>query len=448
MTGDRAVSCAQKRLWILDRLHPGSAAYVVPVTHRIDGDLDITVLERSLTEVVRRHEVLRTVYRIRAGRVRQVVRPARPVRIPVVDVLGHEDPRAETERLAAAEARRPFDLGSGPVIRPLLVRFSPGRHRLCLTLHHIACDGWSLRILESELSACYGAWLAGREPELPPLPEQYADFAEWQAAELAGGSLRPALDHWRGRLAGLPASAPFASDRPRPPVRSFAGGHVRFAVDPATGGRIDLLARACRATPYAVFLAALAVLVRVCGGGQEAVIGTPVTHRQSESRQRLIGMFVNTVVQRLSVPDGATFRELVHRARDESRNALVHGDLPFEVLVEELNPVRDPGLNPLFQLMLGYQEEEPAGLALPGCRTHRDFGDTATAKFDLTLSITRAQGRYTGRLEYSGDLFEAATAHRLAGRFHELLAAATADPLRTVGELPLSGVHLAQPTAR
>ncbi|WP_406411662.1 condensation domain-containing protein [Streptomyces sp. NBC_01614] len=432
MTDDRAVSRAQQRLWILDRLGPGSAAYIVPLIHRIDGDLDVALLERSLTEVVRRHEVLRTVYRLRSRALRQVVRPAELVRVPVLDISDHEDPQAEAERLTATEARRPFDLGADSMIRPLLLRLAPDRHRLCLTLHHIACDGWSLHILHSELSACYRSWHAGTVPELPPLREQYADFAEEQAAQLGGPSLQPASDYWRKRLADVPASVTIPPDLPRPSTRSFAGGHVRFAVERSVGTRINALARACRATPFTVFLAAFAALVRLRGGGSEAVIGTPVTNRQRESHQRLIGMFVNTAVLRLEVPEGVTFQELVHRARDESRKAIVHQALPFEMLVEELNPVRDPAFNPLFQLMLGYQEGELPGLVLPGCQTTADYGDTSTAKLDVSLSITHAAGHYSGRLEYSSDLFKAASAHSLAEQFQALLASATADPLQSL----------------
>ncbi|MER6632873.1 condensation domain-containing protein [Streptomyces sp. NPDC000987] len=433
--GDRAVSCAQKRLWILDRLHPGSAAYAVPLVHRIDGDLDIGVLERSLSEVVRRHEILRTGYRMRSGALRQFVRAAEPVRIPLVDVSAYDAPRAEADRRAAAAARRPFDLATDPVIRPLLLRLAPRRHHLCLTLHHIACDGWSLDLLQRELSACYTALLAGASPELPPLRAQYADYAEEQAAGLTGPALLPAREYWLKHLSGIRAPATLSADRPRPPVRSFEGGHVRFTVDPPVVERVALLARSHRASPFAVLLAAFAALIWAEGGGDEAVIGTPVTCRRRESQYAMVGMFVNTVVHRLRTSETLTFRELVHRARDEGRQAMAHQALPFEVLVEELNPVRDPGFNPVFQLMLGYHEGDPAALALPGCTVATELGDTATAKLDLFLSLTRTGGRYVGRLEYSTDLFTPTTAHRIADRFRTLLATATEDPLRPLTAL-------------
>ncbi|MEV5409717.1 condensation domain-containing protein [Thermopolyspora sp. NPDC052614] len=436
MTADRVASSAQRRLWILDRLYPGCAAYVIPVVYRIEGDLDAEALGHALSDVVRRHEVLRTGYRMVRGALRQTVRPAGPVPIPVVDVAAHRSPGEEAERLAAAEALRPFDLSAGEVIRALLVRTAPGRHLLCLSLHHIACDGWSLRVLEDELAACYRSRLAGSPGDLPPLPEQYGDFAEWQQARLADPALRPVRDHWREHLAGIPAPATIRTDRPRPAVWSFAGGHVRFRIGPEVAERVRLLARAAATTPYTVLLAAFALLVREHGApGPDVVIGTPVAGRSRESHYRLIGLFQNTVVQRIRVPDRTTFRDLVRLTREESRNAIVNQALPFDALVEELNPARDPGLNPVFQLMFSHEEDEPGGPALPGCAVRRTFGDTRTAKVDLTLGVARDGPGYTGRLEYSTDLFTAATARRIAERFGVLLENATSAPFRVMGSV-------------
>jgi hypothetical protein len=435
VTGDHPVSCAQKRLWILDRLHPDCPAYTVPVVHRISGRPDVHALEGALSELVRRHAVLRTGYRTARGAVRQTVRPAETVAVPRVDLTGHWDPEAEAERLGRAEALRPFDLKDGPVLRALLLTTAADRHTLLLTLHHIACDGWSLVVLENELSACYEALVAGRTPELPPLTEQYTDFARWQADRVAGDALNRSRDHWGKHLDGLPASAGLPCDHPRPAVWSFAGAHVPFTVGPEVVEQTDLLARACGTTPYAVLLATFAALVRAEGGGPEAVVGAPVALRERESHFSLIGMFGNTVVHRLAVPDGTVFRDLVLRARDESRDALAHQTLPFELLVEELNPVRDPGTNPLFQLMFSYQPAAPPGLRLPGCRVTRGFGDTRTAKVDLSLSLTQESTGCTGRLEYSTDLFEESTARRLAARYVTLLAEFTSQPLRPIGSV-------------
>ncbi|WP_406161738.1 condensation domain-containing protein [Streptomyces canus] len=435
MTGDHPASYAQKRLWILDRLYPGTPAYTIPVVYRIDGEPDVRALEGALTELVRRHEVLRTGFRMAKGTLRQVIRPAQPVWVPRVDLTGHADRAAETE-LLADEARRPFDLSGGEVLRPLLLTTAPDRHLLCLTLHHIVCDGWSLTVLEDELSFLYEALTDGRTPELPPLTEQYADFARWQAHQIADTALARVRDYWTEHLAGVPALASIPSDRPRPAVWSFAGAHVSFTVGPEVVSQVGLLARACGTTPYAVMLAAFAALVREEGGGPEVVVGAPVALRERESQFALIGMFGNMVVQRLDVPDGTSFRDLVLRVRDESRAALAHQVLPFELLVEELNPARNPGANPLFQLMFTYQPAAAPGLRLEGCRVAREFGDTKTAKVDMSLSLARDGAGCTGRLEYSKDLFEETTAGRLAARFVTLLAGASAEPLRPIGPMP------------
>ncbi|MFB9835582.1 condensation domain-containing protein [Actinoallomurus acaciae] len=425
------LSHAQRRLWILDRFHPASSAYVVPLVYRIDGPLDAAVLERALSEVVRRHEVLRTVYRTVSGVPRQFVRPAEPVRIAV------EAPArdAEADRLVAREARRPFDLTVDPMIRALLLRLAPDRHRLCLTLHHIACDGWSLDLLERELSACYGAWLTGGEPELPPLTEQYADFAAGQAAGLDDEPTLRALDHFLNRLAGAPVRSALRTDHPRPATLDLAGGHLEFAVAPEVARRVGELARACGATPFAVLLAAFLVLVRGHGAGPEVVVGSPVISRPRESLRHLIGPFGNVVVQRFELSDAPAFRELVERARDESRAAFAHHDLPFDRLVEELNPPRDPAYHPIFQLMFGHHERGSAGLALPRCRVRMTVGETSTAKFDLSLNLTSARGRLSARLEYRTGLFERETARALGERFRAVLTAAVEDPEQSVGDL-------------
>ncbi|GAA4994830.1 hypothetical protein GCM10025734_25100 [Kitasatospora paranensis] len=431
------LSYPQQRLWFLDQLDPANPVYVVPLVHRISGPLDVDALRHALTAVVRRHQVLRTVFRPVDGAPRQFVRPAGPVPVPVVDLTDHPDPHAEAERLAAEEARRPFRLDEDLMVRPLLLRLAPTEHRLCLSLHHIACDGWSLGLLADELSTFYRSFLDGTEPGLPALDIQYAAFAEQQLARLTGEPLMEMLDHWRRRLAGAPALATLPTDHPRPPTQSHAGAHLDFTVDPQAADRVGALARECGATPFAVLLAAFAALVHACTGAAEAVVGSPVAGRTRAELQHLVGFFANTVVQRVDVSGNPTFRTLVERARDESRAAVAHQELPFEKLVEELNPARDPAYNPLFQLMLSYHEGESDALALPGCEVRMVPGDTATAKFDLTLGLTRAGERLTGRLEYSTDLFDDGTAQALGEQFRTVLGAAVAEPDTPIGRLPV-----------
>ncbi|WIM94418.1 condensation domain-containing protein [Actinoplanes oblitus] len=428
MVDDHPVSYPQQGLWILDRLDPGQPTYAVPIVHRIDGELDTDALALSIGEVIGRHEVLRTVYRRRGRAVRQVVLPAEPVRLPIVDLTAHRDPEAEAARLADAEARVPFDLSTGPVVRQLLLRTGPGRHWLCLTLHHIACDGWSLQILGDELSAAYRSLVTGTAPRLRALPEQYADFAEWQAEQQDSPAVRAALGYWRRRLGDLPALSTIPADRPSGPL-SGDGANVPFTVAKPVSDRVDHLAGECRATPFAVLLAAFAALIHARNGGRDAVIGMPVTARERESHQHLIGMFVNSVVIRLAAADATCFRDLVCRARDESRAAIAHRNAPFDSVVAELSPPRTAGIHPVFQLMITYQGSAPGGLTLPGCAVTSGFGDTATTKVDMSLSLTRTGTGYSGRLEYSTDLFEASTARHLVDQFQEILATGTADPL-------------------
>jgi natural product biosynthesis luciferase-like monooxygenase protein len=432
-----ALSYPQQRLWFLDQLEPASAVYVVPLIYQVSGPLDVAALEHALTEVVRRHQTLRTVFRPVAGVPRQFIRPAAAVSLPVSDLSAHDDPAAEADRLSRQEARRPFNLEADLMIRPLLLKLGPADHWLCLTLHHIVCDGWSLGLLGAELSAFYRAFPGGETPELAPLAVQYVDFAEEQVAQLTGAPLELMLGYWRDRLTGVPALASLPTDLPRPPTQSHAGDHLDFGIDPVAVKRVGELARACGATPFAVLLAAFATLVHAYTGGDEVIVGSPVTGRTRESVQQLIGFFANTVVQRIDVSGAPSFRELVARARDESRAAVANQELPFEKLVEELHPSRDPAHNPIFQLMLSYHDSDLDGLTLPGCQVTMMPGDTSTAKFDLTLSITREGDHLSARLEYSTDLFAAQTAEAFGEQFRAVLGRAVADPDQSIGRLPV-----------
>ncbi|WP_327344227.1 MupA/Atu3671 family FMN-dependent luciferase-like monooxygenase [Streptomyces europaeiscabiei] len=431
------LSYPQQRLWFLDQLDPSSAVYVVPLIYRISGPLDVAAMEYALDRAIRRHHVLRTVYRSVDGTPRQFVRPAEPVTIPVRDLSDLPDPAAEAERECRTEAGRPFDLASDLPVRPLLLRLAPDEHWFCLNLHHIACDGWSLGVLGRELSELYGAFAAGREPELAPLEVQYTAYAEDQTARLVGEPLEEMLGYWRERLAGAPALVTLPADRPRPPTQSHLGAHLDFAIGPEVTRKVGELARSAGATPFAVLLAAFAAVVHSRTGGDEVIVGSPVAGRTKAALHPLIGFFTNTVVQRVDVTGEPTFGQLVERARDESRAAVAHQELPFEKLVEELQPSRDPAHNPIFQLMFSYHEGDADGLVLPGCEVRLVPGDTETAKFDVTLSLTRVGDRLSARLEYSTDLFEEDTARSIGDQFGAVLAAAVAAPDTPLRHLPV-----------
>ncbi|MBO4208788.1 MupA/Atu3671 family FMN-dependent luciferase-like monooxygenase [Micromonospora echinofusca] len=427
------LSYPQQRLWFLDQLNPDNPVYNIPLGYRIHGPLDVDALHRALSTVVRRHEALRTVFRAVDGQPRQVVLPPTEVPLRVVDVAG----TAEATALAEAEARTRFDLADGPVLRATLLRLGPTDHWLCLTVHHIVCDGWSLAILERELGAAY----AGRQ--LPDLPVQYADFAEWQHTHLTGDTLDRLVGHWRDRLADVPLLASLPTDRPRPPTQTYRGAHLDLRLGADVTAQVTGLARQAAATPFAVLLAAFAVVVQAHTGTPQVVVGSPVAGRQRAEVQPLIGFFANTLVQRVDLTGAPTFRQLVERTRDETRDALAHQDLPFEKLVEELHPSRDLAHNPLFQVLFSYHDTDAAGLALPGCTVTPVPGDTATAKFDLTLSLTRRGAELTARLEYGTDLFDADSAERMAARFRQVLTAALADPDR-----PVDGLDVLTPDER
>lgn len=434
------LSYPQQRLWFLAQLDPGNPVYVVPMVYRINGPLDLTALEYALTELVRRHHVLRTTFRLVDGEPRQFVQPASAVTVDVRDAADG----TEAEQICADEARTAFDLETDLMVRPLLVRLGRTEHRLCLTLHHLVCDGASLGIIGRELSALYRAHQTGEAADLPEPALQYAEYAERQHARLAGPGLAEMLGYWRDRLAGAPVLATLPTDRPRPPVQSHRGGHVPFTVGAAPTAGVTALARDSAATPFAVLLAAFGVLTHGYTGAQEAIVGSPVAGRTTEAIRPLIGFFTNTVVQRLDLSGDPTFRELVARTRDEARLALAHQELPFEKLVEELHPSRDTAHNPVFQLMVSHQEGEQGELVLPGCEVRMVPGDTESAKFDLTLGLTSTGDTLSGRLEYATDLFDPATAHRLARHFTTVLSAAVSQPDARISTLPLLSAEESQ----
>nr|QEO73849.1 condensation domain-containing protein [uncultured bacterium] len=429
------LSYAQRRLWFLDQLQPGSAVYNVPLGYDITGPLDVAALEQALAEVVRRHEILRTAFGSTGGTPHQVVLRPAAVPIPVVDLTAPGRSPEEAARLADDEAGASFDLEAGRVIRACLLRLDTHLHRLLITVHHLACDAWSVGVLGRELGVQYRAALAGAERREPDLPMQYADFAEWQHNTLAGPELDRLLAYWKDRLAGMPTRH-LPTDHPRPPVQSYRGAALTFELPPEEVQRLEELGRAEGVTLFSVLLAAFTVLLRAHVGEDEVVVGTPVEGRERPELAGLIGFFTNTLVLRCDLASRPTFRQLIHRLWAEVKGALAHQDLPFEKLVEELHPNRDLAQNPLFQVLFSYRyEEEGAGLRLDGCQVRPVLGDTGAARFDLTLSLARTPAGVTGRLEYSTDLFEAATAERMARRYVSVVTAAAQAPDRPVDEL-------------
>jgi amino acid adenylation domain-containing protein/non-ribosomal peptide synthase protein (TIGR01720 family) len=436
--GDLPLSSNQERLWFLDRLDPGAPAYHLALALRIEGGLDPGALAGALAMVASRHESLRTTFRESEGRAVQVIAPRPDLTLPVIDLGALTSAAAEAEslRLAAAEARRPFDLAQGPLLRALLLRLGPAEHVLALTVHHIISDGWSNQILIREAAALYEALRDGRPSPLPALPLQYADYAVWQRLWLAGDGAAEQLAWWCRRLGGALPTLELPTDRPRPPLQTARGGAVALRLPAEAAGALRAVGRAADATLFMVLLAAYQALLARTAGQTDVTVGSPVANRRWPATEGVIGFFANTLVLRTALSGDPTFRELLGRVRETALGAYDHADLPFEKLVEELAPARDLSRAPLFQAFFALQNAPLAALDLSGLTLRPVDLDPGVAKFDLELSLEERGRVLTGALVFNRDLFDGATALRLAGHLRNLLAAA-AEPSRRLSELPL-----------
>ncbi|MET9366173.1 amino acid adenylation domain-containing protein, partial [Streptomyces sp. NPDC006632] len=441
------LSFAQQRLWLIDRMEGPSARYNVPVALRLRGALDDAALNAALADVVGRHESLRTVVTETGGLPCQHVLPAERAGF-VLDVV--ECAEDEAPAVAEAFARRPFDLATDIPVRAALLRIAPREHLLLLVLHHIADDGWSTGPLIRDLTTAYTARCAGEAPGWEPLPVQYADYALWQRAvlgdeERADSLISRQLAYWSQTLTGLPEELALTADRVRPTVPSHRAGRVTVTLDAELHARLRALARTHRVTLFMVLQAGLAALVSRLGGGTDVPIGTAVAGRSHEALDDLVGFFVNTLVLRTDTSGDPTFGELLGRVRETDLAAYAHQDLPFERLVEELNPVRSTARHPLFQIMLVLQNNERAAWELPGLDTAAESTGAIAAKFDLNAIMEESYdgdgnpAGIDGALDFATDLFDTATAERIAGSLVRLLAAAAAAPDAPVGTLDVLG---------
>ncbi len=438
------LSFAQERLWFLDRLEPGRATYNVPALgFRMRGNLDVAALGAALDAIVRRHEALRTAFPEVDGRPVQAIGLPGPLPLPLIDLAALPEParEAEARRWLDTEAARPFDLERGPVARALLLRLGPAEHRFLLNLHHIVSDGWSVGVLTHDLAAFYRP---RAEPVPPPplreLPLQPADAAVWQREHLQGEVLERLLGRWRERLGGSLPLLELPTDHPRPAARRQRGGRELFSLGPALSADVLALGVRHRVTPFMLLLTAFAALLHRVSGQDDLLVGFPVAGRGRVELEGLVGFFVNTLVLRSRLPEAAEapgFGELLARTRAEILEALQDQDLPFERLVEELQPERALSHAPLVQVLFVFQNAPAGELRLPGLTLAPETVGTATAKFDLTFGMGEAAGELLGSLEYDRDLFEPPTVRRLAGALQRLLEGAVADPERPLTELPL-----------
>ncbi|HEX8905440.1 MAG TPA: condensation domain-containing protein, partial [Longimicrobiaceae bacterium] len=440
------LSFAQERFWFLDRVGQGGI-YNLPFPVRLRGAIDAAALERALGEIVRRHEVLRTTFADVEGVPVQRIAPFGGFTLPVEDLTA----LPEAERQAAAQARSGeecaarFDLEKGPLFRARLLRVSPDDHLLVLCMHHIVTDGWSLGVFFRELWALYSAFRDGRGSPLADLPVQYADYAAWQREQSGGAAEARQLAWWKEQLAGAPALLELPADRPRPPVPSFAGGTVPVSVPPRTVQRLKELAREEGATPFMVVLAAFQVLLGRYAGTDDVVVGTLVAGRTRNEVQGLIGLFMNTLVLRTVLAGDPAFREVVRRAREAVLGAYDHQDVPFERLVEELQPERSLSHSTLFQVLFQMETLEGSeaggsnGNGRGALRVEGVGGARDQAKFDLTLDLTASATAITGVLEYSSDLFDRGTARRMMEHLERLLEQVATHPDRRISRLELMG---------
>ncbi|WP_335984397.1 amino acid adenylation domain-containing protein, partial [Streptomyces sp. CA2R106] len=433
------LSFAQRRLWFLHRMEGPSATYNIPLALRLSGELDRRALEAALADVVERHESLRTVFPVADGTpCQRVLDPgaARPP-LPLTDV----DARDLPDRLARA-ARRGFDLAEEPPLRAGLFRLGPQEHVLLLVVHHIAADGWSTGPLARDLATAYAARSAGERPSWAPLPVQYADYALWQQDLLGDGTdpgslLGSQLAYWRDRLADLPEQVELPFDRPRPAATTYQGAQLPLRIDADLHRDLRALARDGGASLFMVLQAGLAALLGKLGAGTDVPIGTPVAGRTDEALDDLVGFFVNTLVLRTDLSGDPAFTDLLERVRTGALAAYAHQDLPFEHLVEALNPTRTLAHHPLFQTLLTLQNAPSAGFELPRLSVSCDLVPTGTAKCDLTFVLAEQPGEdgLSGVVEYSTDLFDAATVRDIADRWLRLLRAVAADPSRRIARI-------------
>jgi amino acid adenylation domain-containing protein len=435
--GALQLSFAQQRLWFLHQLDPESAAYNIPEAIRLRGTLDTIALERSLQEIVRRHEVLRTTFSMHEGRPVQHVNAAQDLSLPFLNLSDLEPARREEQvrRIAEEERLRPFDLGSGPVVRAHCLKLAGDEHVLLVVMHHIVADGWSMGVLIRELSTLYRAFASGEPSPLPELEIQYADYAHWQRSWLQGELLEQHLAYWRGKLAGVPPLLELPADRPRPPLPSYRGARYAFALPAALSAAVKELSRSEGTTPFMTLLAAFQTLLHRYTKREDIVVGADVNNRRHLETEKLIGFFINMLVMRTDISGDPTFGELLGRMREVAIGAYAHQDTPFEKIVEELQPERHPGHSPIFQVVFNFVNAPEEELKLPGLMLSQQAFDLGEVRFDLSLFMWDRADELSGMWTYSTDLFDAARIERMHRHFETLLESIVAQPGARVSAL-------------
>jgi len=423
------LSFAQQRLWFLSQLEPESPFYNCPVALRLKGRLNVEALERTLAEIVRRHEVLRTSFPEQQGEPAQVIAARVEFELAQTDLSAL--PAAEREqaalRLAEEEARTPFNLAVGPLVRARLLRLGEAEHVALFNMHHIVSDGWSMRVLIQEMSQLYEAYRGGGESPLAELPIQYADYALWQREWLTGEVLEKQLDYWRQQLAHAPETLMLPTDKPRPELQAFVGANQSLIVPAEVSEALKVLSRREGVTLFMTLLAAWQTFLCCYTGLDQIVVGTPATNRSCAETEKLIGLFVNTLVLRGDLSGNPSFRQLLRRVREMCLGAYAHQDLPFERLVEELRPERSLGHLPLYQVWFMLHNEDATELQLRDLTLQQFNVENNTAKSDLAMLVSDANQQLRTTLQYDSDLFNASTIDSMLKNYEALLRHVTVD---------------------
>jgi amino acid adenylation domain-containing protein len=437
--GSIPLSFAQQRLWFLDQWQPGTSLYNLPGGLRLIGALDIPALERSLNEILRRHEALRTTFPTVDGQPAQRVAAAERFLLPAIDLrsLPADEREVEVRRLAQEEYEQPFDLVEGPLFRAKLLQVSDEEHVLAMTMHHIVSDGWSSGLFAQELSALYKSFVEQHPYPLPELPIQYSDFAQWQHEWLKGEVLEKQLAYWKKQLEGAPEVLSLPIDHQRSAMQTFQGTREQLLLSEQLTEALRTLSRQNDVTLFMTLLAAFQVLLSRYSGQTDVVVGSPVAGRNRPETEGLIGLFVNTLAFRCDLSGDPSFIQLLSRVREMTLSAYSHQDLPFEKLVEELHPARDLSRPPIFQVMFVLQNVEARALELPGLRIRAIESDTNSAKFDLSLYLWDSPARLEGQIEYNTDLFELSTIRGMITHLTTLLENAVADPTRPLSRISM-----------
>ncbi len=433
------LSFAQQRLWFLDQLEPGNPIYNIPQMFRMRGTLDGTSLQRALNKVVERHESLRTSFALSNGEPVQVIAPKLELHLPILDLSQLPDQKrdAEIHKLASDEARRPFNLSSGPLLRAQLLHLGTEEHVLLLTMHHIISDRWSLGVLSDELAGHYAAFAEDKPSPFPALTVQYPDFAAWQREWLQGEILTRQLGYWKEQLAGAPQVLELPADHTRPPVMTPRGATQSVIVPRVLVEKLTALSRSEGVTLFMTLLAAFQTLLSRYSGQEDVVVGSPIANRNFAEVEPLIGFFVNMLALRGDLSGDPSFRELMAQAKEVCLEAYAHQDIPFAKLVEELQPERSLAHNPIFQVMFALQNAPMQAPDLPGLKLERMPVHTGTSMFDMSWFAIEAPEGLMIRAEYSTDLFEDDTITRALGHFETLLQGIAQQPDCQISKLPL-----------